>query len=82
MSSTITSKGQLTIPKRVREKMRLRTGTKVDFIATDHGTYEIVALTGSIQDAKGILPTPERAATLEEMDDAVAEAVAEGDNLQ
>jgi len=31
MATTVTSKGQVTIPKRVREAMDIRPGTKVDF---------------------------------------------------
>ena len=37
MTSTISSKGQITVPKRVREQLGLRTGTTVEFELTETG---------------------------------------------
>ena len=37
MTSTISSKGQITVPKRVRDRLGLRTGTTVEFELTDTG---------------------------------------------
>ncbi len=37
MTSTISSKGQVTVPKEVRDRLGLRTGTVVDFEITDAG---------------------------------------------
>lgn len=38
ISTTTTSKGQLTIPKVVRDKLGINTGTKVDIFPTQDGT--------------------------------------------
>lgn len=35
--ATITSKGQITIPKEIRDSLLLRNGDKVDFTITDQG---------------------------------------------
>ena len=35
--ATLTSKGQITIPKAVRESLGLATGDRVEFVATDQG---------------------------------------------
>lgn len=35
--ATVTSKGQLTIPKDVRELLGIESGSKVVFVATQHG---------------------------------------------
>ena len=32
MAATVTSKGQITIPKRVRDQLGLKAGSKVDFV--------------------------------------------------
>ena len=32
MAATITSKGQVTIPKRVRDQLGLKAGSKVEFV--------------------------------------------------
>jgi AbrB family looped-hinge helix DNA binding protein len=36
-TSTLTSKGQLLIPKRIRNKYRIKAGVKVVFVETDEG---------------------------------------------
>lgn len=37
MSTTLTSKGQVTIPKRIRDALELRPGTEVEFSVNDRG---------------------------------------------
>jgi AbrB family looped-hinge helix DNA binding protein len=37
MTSTISSKGQVTVPKDVRDRLGLRTGTVVEFEVTETG---------------------------------------------
>ena len=43
MSHQITSKGQVTIPKKVRDFLGLKTGAAVDFQPTEDGRVMIVA---------------------------------------
>lgn len=56
-SATVTSKGQITIPARVREAMHVSTGDRVEFIEVAPGRYEFIAairsVTDSSDDAKG-----------------------------
>ncbi len=42
MSTTVTSKGQVTIPKRVRDRLGIRPGSKVDFEARPDGQVALV----------------------------------------
>jgi AbrB family looped-hinge helix DNA binding protein len=35
--AVITSKGQVTIPKEIRDRLSLRTGDRIDFVLTDAG---------------------------------------------
>lgn len=37
MKSVVTSKGQVTIPKALRERFGIEPGTQIDFAATDDG---------------------------------------------
>lgn len=58
-TAKITSKGQITIPIEVREKLKLKTGDKVDFFEED-GRYVFQPRTaavkkGSIKEMRGIL---------------------------
>ena len=40
-TSTVTSKGQITIPKKIRERLSIRTGDKVDFSIERDGTIKM-----------------------------------------
>jgi AbrB family looped-hinge helix DNA binding protein len=75
-AATITSKGQTTIPKEVRERLDLRPGDRLEFVVRDDGTALVVPAKSRLADLKGCLPPPQRALTLEQLDDAVGEAVA------
>ncbi|MES1169101.1 MAG: AbrB/MazE/SpoVT family DNA-binding domain-containing protein, partial [Leifsonia sp.] len=51
--ATVTSKGQVTIPQDVRERMGIVAGTRVEFAERADGTVEFIPLTASIMDLKG-----------------------------
>ena len=72
MATVITSKGQVTIPKPVRDKLKLRTGDRLDFIVESDGTVRLVPITASIKELKGLVPKPKRILSLEDMDKAIA----------
>ena len=54
-SATITSKGQLTIPKTVRDSLRLHTGDKVEFVITEKGEALMRPITKKVDDVFGRL---------------------------
>jgi antitoxin PrlF len=72
MESALTSKGQATIPKPVRDHLHLAPGDKVKFFIHPDGTViilpklPITALKGMFRSSKN------RPASLEEMDAAIA----------
>jgi antitoxin PrlF len=69
--ATVTSKGQVTIPKQVREHLGLRTSQKLRFKLEPGRRATMVPDTLSVQRLFGILGKPPRSATLEEMDEAI-----------
>lgn len=71
-SATVTSKGQVTIPVEVRTKLGLRPGSRLAFVPTAAGGYEIHPEAASVKDLRGALPRRPRPVTVEEMSDAVA----------
>ncbi|MGR6967836.1 AbrB/MazE/SpoVT family DNA-binding domain-containing protein [Geodermatophilus sp. URMC 61] len=73
-TSTVTSKRQITIPLEVRHRLGLAPGTRITFVLTDRGSYEIVPATNTVRTLKGRVPAPARPVSLEEMDAAVADA--------
>ena len=70
----MTSKGQITVPRDVRLKLSLKPGDRVLFIVEDDGTVRMRALNKDISSLIGILPRPKRAATLEEIEEAIQRA--------
>ncbi len=71
-SATITSKGQITIPVEIRNMLSLKKGDKVNFHVNKNGCVEMIPKTMSVKDLEGALPRPRRAASIEEMNEAVA----------
>jgi hypothetical protein len=63
----------------VREALHLRTGDCLDFLIEPNGMVRIVPVTSSVVELKGMLPPPERALTLEQMDEAIAQGAARSD---
>jgi len=54
-TATITSKGQTTIPKEIRDYLKLHAGDQVDFIAGDDGTVTLIPAMIDVMDLKAIL---------------------------
>ena len=77
-TATVSSKGQLTIPKPVREALDLRPGVKVLFILRD-GRAELVPVSGDIQQWCGALRVegPDVPLELKEVREHVRRAIAE-----
>ncbi|QSB05806.1 AbrB/MazE/SpoVT family DNA-binding domain-containing protein [Natronoglycomyces albus] len=80
MEATITSKGQVTIPYKLRQQHGLSQGVRIDFQETDHGTIEMIPTTAkpSISSLRGILKPPPRPLSQAQMDAAVADGALEG----
>jgi AbrB family looped-hinge helix DNA binding protein len=51
----ITSKGQVVIPKAVREKLRLKTGDSVDFIIQEGGEIVVRPADHHVRELRGVL---------------------------
>lgn len=75
MLSTMTSKGQVTIPKPARDALHLSPGDRVEFVLDDEGRLFLLSATRPVKSLKGMLPKPAAPVSLEEMDAAIAMAV-------
>lgn len=53
-AATVTSKGQITIPVRVREGLGLSAGDRVEFVEIEPGQFAIIAATRSIKELDGL----------------------------
>ena len=77
-SATVTSKGQITIPVRVREALGLNAGDRIEFVEIDKGKFAIVAATRSIRELEGMFHDKRRKpVSIEEMNAAIARRATE-----
>lgn len=72
MLATMTSKGQITIPKPARDALQLNPGDRVEFVIGDDGCLFLLSATKPVKSLKGMLPKPSRSISLEEMEAAIA----------
>ena len=71
-SATLTSKGQTTIPREVREHLGIRTGDRLDFVINSDGSVTLRPATIHITELKGILHRKGlKPVSVREMDDAI-----------
>ena len=78
--ATITTKGQVTIPKSVRDSLMLSTGDKIEFVVTNKREALIRPVSKKVDDVFGILHKPGRkTVSVEEMDATIKQRMK--DNL-
>ena len=77
MESAITSKGQVTIPKAIREYLHVKPGDRVKFFMHPDGTVVLLPKV-PVTALRGLLRWEGRPATLEEMDEAIVAGASEG----
>jgi len=70
----LSSKGQLTLPKKIRQLLKLKTGDRIQFSINKNGNIELTPVKSSLKDLKGMLDAPSRPVSLEEMEEAIAQA--------
>ena len=70
--SRITSKGQVTIPQVVRTSLHLLPGDRLEWRALGGGVLELRRVEEDLDALVGMLGTPPRPLTVEELDAAVA----------
>ena len=66
-TATLTSKGQMTIPKAVRGYLRLRPGDRIEFILEENGRVVLVPAVVDVRELEGILPPPRKPVTIGKM---------------
>jgi AbrB family looped-hinge helix DNA binding protein len=71
MQSTITTKGQATIPKAIREHLGLKAGDQVKFFVHPDGSVVLLPKI-SVTALRGIVKAPGQAVGIEEMNEAIA----------
>jgi antitoxin PrlF len=76
-TSTLSSKGQITIPKEIRDHLKLRTGNRLEFRIARDGHVVMQPRCRDVRELKGIVRSPRRKpVSVEEMNDAIAQGFA------
>ncbi len=71
-AATLTSKGQLTLPKEVRQALGVGPGDQVNFVRMEDGNFAVMPASLPVKRLKGIVPKPRKPVSLEAMDRAIA----------
>lgn len=76
--TTLTTKGQVTIPKEIRKQLKINTGDKIDISIVGEGQAMIRPVSQKVDDVFGIFYKPGRKpVSIEEMDEAIANGLKE-----
>jgi antitoxin PrlF len=75
-SATVTSKGQITVPRQVRERLRLRPGDRLSFRDLGDGTFILEPERVELLSLAGMLRPRRKGVSLEQMDEAIARGAA------
>jgi AbrB family looped-hinge helix DNA binding protein len=75
MEATLSSKGQATIPKAVRDRLQIKSGDRFKFFFHPDGVIILPKI--STARLKGMIPKPAQPVSFEEIDRAIAEGATE-----
>ena len=70
--STLTQKGQTTIPQNIRQYLGLHAGDKLEFFIDQDGRVVISPLTEKVTALKGLLPKPKKKVSIQKMNEIIA----------
>ncbi|MCX7144088.1 MAG: AbrB/MazE/SpoVT family DNA-binding domain-containing protein [Proteobacteria bacterium] len=76
MLATVTDKGQVTVPKEIRDQVGIAPGSRLDFEVQDDGTLRVRVLTRGADNLFGLVHRVRtKPRSIEEMDQGIATAV-------
>jgi antitoxin PrlF len=79
-STTLTAKGQMVIPKEVREHLGIRPGDQVDFVLRDNGEVVVRPAAVDVRQLRGLLRRPSaKPVPVEQMQQAIRRRAAKKD---
>ncbi len=79
VTASLTSKGQITIPKSIRESLRVSTGDKISFVLSEDGEVILRPLSKKATEVFGLLArSDKKAVSIDEMNEQVEQALRDG----
>jgi AbrB family looped-hinge helix DNA binding protein len=70
-TATMTSKGQVTIPQDVRQRLNLDAGDRIEFVELPDGDFAIRPAAHDVRSLKGLLRKPAKPISVDDMNTAV-----------
>ncbi len=70
-TSTMTTKGQVTIPLDVRQRLGLDSGDRIEFVEIESGVFAIKPAIDDVRSLKGMLRKPAKPVSIEAMKAAI-----------
>ena len=78
VQARLTGKGQVTIPKTIRDHLQIDTGSKIDFVIDENGEVKVIPINIAIESLSGILHRPGmKPASLADMEQAISEGASD-----
>ena len=75
-TAVLTAKGQITIPKQIRDFLGLHKGDKVDFHTSPDGEVKVTPINLAVDDVFGILSdSTDKVLSVEDMDAGIARGI-------
>ncbi len=71
MLAKITTKGQITLPKKIRDHLHVKPGDQLDFSVDEEGVVLVTPVIGTVKDLKGCMPRPKKPVTLKQMSEVI-----------
>lgn len=71
VESKLTSKGQVTVPEQIRDRLRLQSGDRLEWRVDEEGAVVVRRVGGSLDEIQGLLGCPPGRVSVDEMDEAV-----------
>ena len=66
-TATLTSKGQVTIPLDVRQRLKLAAGARVEFVEDAEGEFLLRPAVADVRSLKGLLGRPAKPVSIDDM---------------
>lgn len=78
VQARLTAKGQVTIPKAIRDYLHLDTGSEIDFVIDENGEVKMIPLNIPVETLSGILHREGmKAVSLADMEQAISEGASD-----
>ena len=78
-TSTLTQKGQTTIPQDIRIYLGVHAGDKLEFFIDQDGRVVVAPLTQKVTALKGLLPKPKKHVSIRKMNEIIKKRGAKND---